>query len=119
MSITAIAATYAYRHMVAQAAASGGELSPISFLAFGDWSNIYDMEQTALQSEFVRVPASLSVSGVTATARATITHSHVGGNVLREIGAFTASGVLVGRRVVAPKEFDGDTEMDFEVSFQF
>jgi hypothetical protein len=35
------------------------------------------------------------------------------------VGAFASDGTLVGRRVIAPKEFEPETEMDFELTFQY
>jgi hypothetical protein len=119
MSTTAIAATEVYRQKVAQAAATGGALSPLATIAFGTGQAPYDIAQTALQAEFARVAAGVTHSGLLVKATATLTGATVGTRVLREVGAFTQDGTLVGRRVVAPKEFDGDTEMDFEITFQY
>jgi hypothetical protein len=119
MSTTAIAATNAYRQMIAQAAATGGAVSPIAFVAFGTGETPYTVDDIALNAEFLRIAASVSRNGVIVTAAATITGAQVGSRVLREVGAFTASGILVGRRIVAPKEFEPDTDFDIEIDFQY
>ena len=119
MSTTAIAATEAYRSKVALACATGAAISPIAFIAFGEGQLPYDIGQVAMQSEFARVAATVSRNGLLVTAKATLLGPTVGSRVLREIGALTADGTLVGRRVVASKEFETDTEMDFEITFQY
>ena len=117
--INSIAATYAYRRKVALAAASGHSISKISYLAFGSGDRPYALDDTRLQSEFKRVSASTVVSGVELLATATLKGRDVGSHTLREVGGFTADGTLVGRRIIAPKQFEPETEMDFELTFQY
>lgn len=119
MSTTAIAASNAYRRKVALAAANGTALPRISHLAFGTGSRPYDLEDTALQAEFTRIAAAVTVSGVTVKAVATLPGAIVGVRVLREVAALAADGTLIGRRVITPKEFEPETEMDFELTFQY
>lgn len=114
-----IAATYAYRRKVALAAANGTAISKITHLAFGSGDRGYTLDDTRLQNEFKRVAASASVNGVELLAAGTLKGVDVGSNTLREIGVFTADGTLVGRRVVTPKQFEPETEMDFELTFQY
>ncbi|MQU22136.1 hypothetical protein GHO35_13405 [Pseudomonas helleri] len=119
MSTTAIAASNAYRRKVAQAAATGTALPRISHLAFGTGSRPYSLDDTALQTEFTRIAADVTVSGVTVKAFATLPGAIVGVRVLREVAAFASDGTLIGRRVITPKEFEPETEMDFELTFQY
>jgi len=120
MSTTAIPATKTYRRKVALAAANGSALPRIAYLAFGTGSAAYDPAiDTTLPGEFARVAADTSVSDVTLTAIATLTGTQVGTRVLRGVAAFTSDGTLVGRRVITPKEFEPEMEMDFELTFQY
>jgi len=119
MSTTAIAATKGYRRKVALAAAKGTAIPRISHLAFGTGNRAYSVDDTALQTEFLRLPATVSVDDVQLLATATLPGDQVGVRVLREVGAFASDGTLVGRRVIAPKEFEPETEMDFELTFQY
>ncbi|MOA01623.1 hypothetical protein D3C78_1210410 [compost metagenome] len=104
---------------MATAAANGTALPRISHLAFGTGSRAYSLDDTALQSEFSRIAAQVSVTGVEVTAIATLQGAIVGTRVLREVGAFAADGTLIGRRVMTPKEFEPETEMEFELTFQY
>lgn len=117
--INSIAATYAYRRKVALAAANGTAISKIAYLAFGSGDRSYTLDDTRLQSEFKRVAATTVVSGVELLATATLKGTEAGSHTLREVGAFTADGTLVGRRVISPKQFEPETEMDFELTFQY
>lgn len=117
--MTSTATTYAYRSKVAQAAARGGALPRISHLAFGTGARPYRLDDEALEAEFIRLPASLQVRGVLLMASATLVGRAVGNRVLREIGAFAEDGTLVGRRVIAAKGFEPETELDIELTFQY
>jgi hypothetical protein len=119
MSTTAIAATKAYRKKVALAAANGTAVPRISHLAFGSGDRAYSIDDTALQAEFLRLPATVSVNDVTVLATATLPGAQVGVRVLREVAAIASDGTLIGRRVITPKEFEPETEMDFELTFQY
>lgn len=119
MSTTAIATTTAYRRKVAAAAANGTAIPRISHIAFGTGSRPYSIDDTGLQAEFLRLPATVSVAGVQLLAVATLPGAQVGARVLREVAAFASDGTLVGRRVITPKEFEPETEMDFELTFQY
>jgi len=120
MSTTADPATKAYRRKVALAAANGTAIPRIRWLAFSTSSAAYDpATDTGLPGEFFRIVADVSVSNVTVTAKATLTGIKVGSRTLRSVAAFTADGTLVGKRVLAPKEFEPETEMDFELTFQY
>lgn len=117
--VDAVATTYAYRQKVAKAAANGTAISKIAYMAFGTGSRAYTLDDTSLEREFKRVAVSTHVTGVQLIATATLKGQEVGAHVLREVGVFTADGTLVGRRVIAPKEFEPETEMDFEITFQY
>lgn len=119
MSTTALAATNAYRNKVALAAAAGTALPKVSHLAFGTGSAAYAVSDTALQAEFLRIPAVVTVSGVTLTATATLLGAAAGDRIVREVGVFAQDGTLVGRRVFAPKEFEPESQMEFELTFQY
>jgi len=73
----------------------------------------------SLPGEFARLNAEISVADVTVTAKATLTGTSVGSRTLRSVAVFTADGTLVGKRVLAPKAFEPETEMDFELTFQY
>lgn len=117
--INSIAATYAYRRKVATAAANGTVISKIAYLAFGSGDRAYTLDDTRLEREFKRVAANTSVKGVELLATGTLTGIAAGNKTLKEVGAFTADGTLVGRRVISPKQFEPETEMDFELTFQY
>jgi len=120
MSTTAIAATKSYRRKVALAAANGTPIPRIKFLAFSTNNAAYDpASDTSLPGEFVRIEADVSVADVTVTATATLKGATVGNRTLRSIAAFASDGTLVGKRVVAPKGFEPETEMDFTLTFQY
>jgi len=115
-----ILTTATYRSHLALTAATGGELSPIAFLAFGTGTRAYSPDaDSALQAEVVRLPASTSATGPEVTATATLPGAAVGGLAITEVGAFTASGVLVARKTIAPIELEPYGEMDFSIVFEY
>jgi len=120
MSTTADPATNAYRRKVALAAANGTAVPRIRWLAFSTSSAPYDpATDTNLPGEFARIQADVSVADVTVTAKVTLAGATVGTRTLRSVAAFAADGTLVGKRVLAPKQFEPETEMDFELTFQY
>jgi len=120
MSTTAIAAAKVYRSKVAHAAAHGTAIPRIRYLAFSTSDAPYDpATDTSLPGEFARIEAEVSVADVTVTAKVTLTGTAVGIRTLRSVAAFTTDGTLVGKRVIAPKAFEPETEMDFELTFQY
>jgi len=120
MSTTAIAASKAYRRKVALAAANGTAIPRIRYLAFSTGNDAYDpATDKNLSGEFARIEADISVADVTVTATATLTGVKVGNRTLRSVAAFASDGTLVGKRVVAPKQFEPETEMDFTLTFQY
>lgn len=115
-----ILTTVAYRSHLALTAATGGELSPIAFLAFGTGTRAYSPdEDAALQAEALRLPASTSAAGPEVTASATLPGAAIAGLAITEVGAFTASGVLVARKTIAPIELESYGEMDFSIVFEY
>src|SRR5690554_3443198 len=119
MSTTAVAATNAYRHKVAQAAAGGTALPRISHIAFGEGDRPYSLDDVDLQSRFLTKTATVSVAGVMVTATAVLLGTEAGTRTLREVGVFAVDGTLVGRRVIAPKQFEPETQIEFELNFQY
>lgn len=120
MSLQKVPATTAYRRLVAAAAANGTALSPLAFMAFGTGDAAYaPASDTKLKAEFARVACTRSVDGVTVTARGVLSGATAGSRTVREIGIFTASGVLVGRRVIAPKELEPESEIEIEIEFEY
>lgn len=115
-----ILTTVAYRSHLAATAAAGGDLSPIAFLAFGLGTRPYSPdEDVALQDEAVRLPATSIATGPEVSATATLPGTAITGLAITEVGAFTASGVLVARKVIAPIELEPYGEMDFEIVFEY
>jgi hypothetical protein len=53
------------------------------------------------------------------TVRGVVSGEDVGENAVREVGVFAADGTLMGRRVVAPKELEPETEIEFELVFEY
>lgn len=117
---TAIAATAAYRNKVATAAATGDALPKAAWLAFGSGDAPYSPDvDTALQAEFFRVATANEVSGPSLTVRGVLSGQAAGENIVREVAVIAADGTLMGRRVVAPKELEPETEIEFEIVFEY
>jgi len=117
---TATPVALSYRHQVALSAASGAAISPAAFMAFGASDKAYSPdEDTALYAEFIRVPVTTKVVGPELTVSGVLTGAQAGSNVLREVAVFTAAGVLMGRRVMKPKEFESSTELEVDIVFEY
>lgn len=115
-----ILTTATYRSHIALAAATGSALSPIAYLAFGEGTRAYSPdEDTALEAEVLRLPATTTAAGPEVTATATLPGSAITGLAITEVGAFTASGVLVARKTIAPIELEPYGEMDFSIVFEY
>ena len=119
MSTIAIAATNAYRHKVALAAAAGGNLPRAAWVAFGASDQPYTLDDTVMPAEFHRTAASNSVDGVQLTVAGVLTGIAAGTNVLRSVGVIDEDGTLMGRRVLTPKELEPETQLDIELVFQY
>ena len=120
MSLQLTPTTIAYRSAVASAAAGGAPIAPLAFMAFGQDGMPYNPDtDTALHAEFVRVPISCTIQGATVVARGVLTGAQTGNRVVREAGVFTSNGVLVGRRALAQKELESETEMEVEIHFEY
>lgn len=112
--------THAYRSQVAHAAAGGLALPAISLIAFGSGDSPYSPEtDTALDAEILRLPAQAEAEGPVLTVRATLVGTYIGDQVVREIGAFTSDGTLVGRRTIKPLELEPFAEFDVEMTFEY
>lgn len=119
MSTTAIAATVAYRGCVAIAAATGGAVPRASHIAFGTGDRPYSVDDTDTDGEFARLPATATTSGVLLTVKAVLPGSTVGERTLRNVAVFASDGTLMGRKVISPKQFEPETQMEFELHFQY
>lgn len=120
MSLQKVPASRAYRQLVAAAAANGTVISPVATMAFGTGEQPYAPESdTQLQAEFTRAACAKSVAGVTVTAVGILRGTVSGSRVTREVGVFTASGVLIGRRVLAPKELEPEAEIEVEIQIEY
>lgn len=119
MSTTAIAASNAYRKKVALAAATGGALPKIAYLAFGTGDRPYTLDDTGLHQQFLVVAAQTVVSGVLVTAKSVLTGAQLGQRTLREVGVLAQDGTLLGRRVLLPKQLEPEAQIEFELTFQY
>lgn len=118
--IVPIAASTAYRHKVALAAANGTVLPRAAWLAFGTGDRAYSPDtEMALQSEFLRVATTNTVEGPRLTISGVLQGSATGSHVIREVAVIASDGTLMGRRVVAPKELEPETEIEFELVFEY
>lgn len=112
--------TLAYRHQVAVSAATGDAISKAAWMVFGSSDRAYSPdEDVALIAEFARVPVTCVVVGAVLTVRGNLPGSMAGNNVLREFGVETEAGVLMGRRVVKPKEFEPTSEIELDLEFEY
>lgn len=112
--------TVAYRSAVATAAAGGAPIAPLAWMAFGESADPYSPDtDAALRAEFARVPLVVTVQGPNVIARGVLTGELAGLRTVREAGVFTANGVLAGRRTLAPKELERDTELEIEIHFAY
>lgn len=117
---TATPTTLAYRHQVALSAATGTAISKATWMAFGSGDKAYSPdEDVALVAEFARVPVTNTVDGAVLTVRGSMSGVLAANNVLREFGVFTEAGVLMGRRVVKPKEFEDTSEIELDLDFEY
>lgn len=120
MSTNTIAATIAYRSAVALAVAGVAPQPTAAYVAFGSGDRPYSPDTDVdLEAEFHRVIAEAIPSGPTLTVRGTLAGAAAGTNVLREIGVFASDGTLMGRRVVAAKEFEPETEFEVDLVFEY
>lgn len=110
----------AYRRQVALSAATGAAISPIAFMAFGTSEKPASPdEDTALGAEFARIPVVGVVNGVNVTVTGVLTGALAGTRRVTEMAVFTASGKLVARRVMKPKEFEDFTELEIIMTLEY
>lgn len=119
MSTIATAVTSIYRKKVAQAAAHGTAIPRMAYLAFGTGDRPYDLDDVEMHAGFLTVPAHVTVAGVQVTAAAAITGLQTGSRTVREVGVFAEDHTLIGRRVIAPKKLEPETQIEFELTFQY
>lgn len=118
--MTAIAVTTAYRTIVALAAANGTIIPAAAWVAFGRGDTAYNPEtDTGLEDEFLRVPSVNVADGPILTVRGTLEGLVAGSNITREVAAIAADGTLMGRRVIAPKELEPESSIEFEIVFEY
>lgn len=111
---------HAYRAAVALSAATGGAISPIAFMAFGTSNRPYSAaDDVEVYGEVARVAAVAVANGPEVSVKAVLKGSQAGDSIICNVGAFTASGVLVGRAVVKPKEFEETSELEIEMIFEY
>lgn len=112
--------THAYRNHVATTALAGGALSKAAFMAFSESDVPYSPEtDTALPGEFVRVPIEGEVVGPNLKVVGLLTGELAGDRVVRGVAVFTASGLLMGRRVLKPKELEQGSTMEIDITFTY
>lgn len=112
--------THAYRNHVATAALMGGVISKAAWMAFSESDAPYSPEEdTALPGEFVRVPIDGAVTGPNLKAVGLLTGELAGDRVVRGVAVFTASGLLMGRRVLKPKELEPGSTMEIDITFTY
>lgn len=119
MSTTAIAATNAYRARIALAAATGAAIPRASHLAFGTGARAYTVDDTDMDAEFARLDATATTVGPTLTVSAVLLGPTVADRTLREVGVFASDGTLMGRKVITPKQFEPETQMEFALNFEY
>lgn len=119
MTSIAIAATTAYRTKVAERAAQGGQMPRAAQLGFGSGEAPYALSDTGLAAEWLRVPATNTAVGPVLTVAGVLSGAAAGSNVLREVAVFDDEGTLMGRRVLNPKELEPETQLEFEITFQY
>lgn len=114
------AATHAYRAAVALAVSGAAPLATAQYVVFGEGSEPYSPEtSTAMDRPFAQSVADCSVDGVTLIVRGKLTGAQAAGRVVREVGVVASDGTLMGRRVVAPKELEPETEYEFTLRFEY
>lgn len=115
-----VAASAAYRHQVALAAANGTPIPRAAWLAFGTGDRPYSPDtDLALEAEFLRVATINQVDGPRLAVSGVLQGAATGTNVVREVAVIAVDGTLMGRRVVAPKELEPETEIEFELVFEY
>ncbi len=119
MTSIAIAATTAYRAKVALRAAEGGQMPRAAELGFGSGDAPYTLSDTALAAQWLRVPTVNTTAGPVLTVTGVLSGTQAGANTLREVGVFDEEGTLMGRRVLTPKELEPETQLEFEIIFQY
>lgn len=119
MTSIAIAATTAYRAKVALRAAQGGQMPRAAELGFGSGAAPYTLSDTGLAAEWLRVPTTNTADGPVLTVAGVLSGTAAGSNILREVGVFDDEGTLMGRRVLTPKELEPETQLEFEITFQY
>ena len=114
------AATHVYRSAVASAVAGSAPLAPAQYVVFGEGGRTYSPEtDTEMDSPFAQSLAECSTEGVTLIVRGKLTGQQAEGRVVREVGVLTSDGTLMGRRVVAPKELEVESEYEVVLKFEY
>lgn len=119
MPTTAIAASTPYRSRIATAAAAGSAIPRAATVAFGSGDRPYTVDDIDMADEFARMDATVSAAGPLLTVHAVLPGAVVGARTLREVGVFAADGTLMGRKVITPKQFEAETQLEFELHFQY
>ena len=115
-----ILATNAFRSAVALAVANGAAAPQATTIAFGTGTTLPSVDDVGLEAEFHRQPlTAATATGVMLQLAATLDGSDAGSALVTEVGVFSASGILMGRRVFQPKKLEPETSIEFTLDFQF
>lgn len=123
MSLQQVPASHAYRRLVAAAAANGTVISPLATMVFSDRDTPYqpetDTTATATAGEIARVAITRTVNGAAVLAVGVLQGAVTAGRTVRSVAVLTGNGVLVGRRVIAPKELEPEAQIEVEIAFEY
>lgn len=114
------AATHAYRSAVALAVAGAAPLATAQYVVFGEGSTPHSPDtDVAMDKPFAQSIAECSADGPTLTVKGKLTGEQAAGRIVREIGVLASDGTLMGRRVVAPKELELESEYELVLRFEY
>ncbi|MCK9514079.1 MAG: hypothetical protein M0R28_23010 [Pigmentiphaga sp.] len=118
--MSAILATNQFRRAVAHGVAEGGSVPRAVEIAFGIGTMPPSVADEALEVELIRKPLLSAVAeGVVLRVKGTLLGTEAGNATITEVGVFAEGGILMGRRVFAPKQLEPVTRIDFDLDFQF
>lgn len=113
-------ATRAYRSAVALAVAGAAPLAQAQYMVFGEGDRPHSPEtETEMDAPLLQVVAECTTDGPTLIVTGKITGQQAAGRKIREVGVLASDGTLMGRRVVAPKELELETEYEVSLRFEY